>query len=275
MGICYWLPYCSPTWSSMKRCLLSAIPFWEVVSRASLSARSWLYCKSPNRMLQLVCWQYLPLFRFFFEGSRKSSHNQSAPDTGYTSVLRWPDLLVFLFTFSWAKLYFPSYCDYFNILPSGHCCMASRKAARIHPRPPPWYHVSSSRYAVSESFLSLLFDSPAELKELIAMHPEIPPHGGDLQSDTVTIIGATLDLQEKVVRQVSISLWGDDIRFDIRLNLGNDSHWECFHVKHRCQAWLRNFEDYLPYWTFSNSGLRKGRDQYAFLWRLWQGQWYT
>ena len=38
------------------------------------------------------------------------------------------------------------------------------------------------------------------------MHASISPHGGDLQSDTVTIIGATLDLQEKVVRQVSVSL---------------------------------------------------------------------
>ncbi|KAF8556699.1 DUF21-domain-containing protein [Imleria badia] len=41
----------------------------------------------------------------------------------------------------------------------------------------------------------------AELKELIAMHSSMSPHGGDLKSDTVTIIGATLDLQEKVVKQ--------------------------------------------------------------------------
>ncbi|TDL17072.1 DUF21-domain-containing protein [Rickenella mellea] len=41
----------------------------------------------------------------------------------------------------------------------------------------------------------------AELKELIAMHSQISPHGGDLRTDTVTIIGATLDLEEKVVRQ--------------------------------------------------------------------------
>ena len=42
-----------------------------------------------------------------------------------------------------------------------------------------------------------------ELKELIAMHSSTSAHGGDLKSDTVTIIGATLDLQEKVVTQVS------------------------------------------------------------------------
>ncbi|KAG6837589.1 hypothetical protein H0H93_007003 [Arthromyces matolae] len=40
-----------------------------------------------------------------------------------------------------------------------------------------------------------------ELKELIALHSDNSPHGGDLKIDTVTIIGATLDLQEKVVKQ--------------------------------------------------------------------------
>lgn len=41
----------------------------------------------------------------------------------------------------------------------------------------------------------------AELKELIAMHATTGELGGDLTKDTVTIIGATLDLQEKVVKQ--------------------------------------------------------------------------
>lgn len=45
-----------------------------------------------------------------------------------------------------------------------------------------------------------------ELKELIAMHSSHATHGGDLKTDTVTIIGATLDLQEKVVKQVSRTL---------------------------------------------------------------------
>ncbi|KAK0486046.1 DUF21-domain-containing protein [Armillaria novae-zelandiae] len=40
-----------------------------------------------------------------------------------------------------------------------------------------------------------------ELKELIAMHASQSLNGGDLKSDTVTIIGATLDLQEKDVKQ--------------------------------------------------------------------------
>jgi metal transporter CNNM len=53
-----------------------------------------------------------------------------------------------------------------------------------------------------------LFTSPhsipsLELKELIALHSHGALHGGDLKNDTVTIIGATLDLQEKVVKQVS------------------------------------------------------------------------
>ena len=40
----------------------------------------------------------------------------------------------------------------------------------------------------------------AELKELINMHGDTAEHGGDLKKDTITIVGATLDLQEKVVR---------------------------------------------------------------------------
>jgi len=35
------------------------------------------------------------------------------------------------------------------------------------------------------------------------MHSSMSSLGGDLKSDTVTIIGATLDLQEKVVKQVT------------------------------------------------------------------------
>ena len=38
------------------------------------------------------------------------------------------------------------------------------------------------------------------------MHSSTGQHGGDLNTDTITIIGATLDLQEKVVRQVSTAL---------------------------------------------------------------------
>ncbi|VDB91928.1 unnamed protein product [Peniophora sp. CBMAI 1063] len=41
----------------------------------------------------------------------------------------------------------------------------------------------------------------AELKELIALHANVGQLGGDLRTDTVNIIGATLDLQEKTARQ--------------------------------------------------------------------------
>ncbi|KDQ13557.1 hypothetical protein BOTBODRAFT_33567 [Botryobasidium botryosum FD-172 SS1] len=38
-----------------------------------------------------------------------------------------------------------------------------------------------------------------ELKELINMHSAVGIHGGDLQSDTVAIVGGALDFQEKIV----------------------------------------------------------------------------
>jgi hypothetical protein len=51
-----------------------------------------------------------------------------------------------------------------------------------------------------------------ELKELIALHSSVGEYGGDLRSDTVTIIGATLDLQEKNTSHVrlccSLINWG-------------------------------------------------------------------
>jgi hypothetical protein len=43
-----------------------------------------------------------------------------------------------------------------------------------------------------------------ELKELIALHSSLGEYGGDLRTDTVTIIGATLDLQEKTTSQVRV-----------------------------------------------------------------------
>lgn len=65
---------------------------------------------------------------------------------------------------------------------------------------------------------------PLELKELIAMHGSHEAHGGDLKTDTVTIIGATLDLQEKVVRQASIPSCASHRRpFNVCLT-GNDTH---------------------------------------------------
>jgi hypothetical protein len=45
-------------------------------------------------------------------------------------------------------------------------------------------------------------NNSSELKELIALHSSVGELGGDLRSDTVTIIGATLDLQEKTASHV-------------------------------------------------------------------------
>ena len=45
-----------------------------------------------------------------------------------------------------------------------------------------------------------------EPKELIVMHSSAGQHSGDLNTDTITIVGATLDLQEKVVLQASAPL---------------------------------------------------------------------
>lgn len=83
--------------------------------------------------------------------------------------------------------------------------MASGKTSRVCIGVASWYHISTCRYA----FRFILVSSQsiknfAELKELIAMHSSHATHGGDLKTDTVTIIGATLDLQEKVVKQVRV-----------------------------------------------------------------------
>ena len=55
-------------------------------------------------------------------------------------------------------------------------------------------------------YLSLLCcnNGLVELKELIALHSSVGEYGGDLRSDTVTIIGATLDLQEKNTSHVRL-----------------------------------------------------------------------
>ncbi|KAJ7690635.1 hypothetical protein B0H17DRAFT_935869 [Mycena rosella] len=62
-------------------------------------------------------------------------------------------------------------------------------------------HHGTKQVILLLSYSSRLLTDAAELKELIAMHSNAQHHGGDLKIDTVTIIGATLDLQEKVVRE--------------------------------------------------------------------------
>lgn len=48
-----------------------------------------------------------------------------------------------------------------------------------------------------------------ELKELINMHSATEAHGGDLKRDTVTIIGAALDLEEKTAKHAMTPI--DDV----------------------------------------------------------------
>jgi hypothetical protein len=54
------------------------------------------------------------------------------------------------------------------------------------------------------SSLLIVLTTSVELKELIALHSSLGEYGGDLRTDTVTIIGATLDLQEKTTSQVHV-----------------------------------------------------------------------
>jgi hypothetical protein len=75
--------------------------------------------------------------------------------------------------------------------------VGSRSSSRDYI-PTSWYVPLLSLFSNAE----LTRNSQTELKELIAMHSSLSSHGGDLKNDTVTIIGATLDLQEKVVMQV-------------------------------------------------------------------------
>ncbi|KAG0147737.1 hypothetical protein CROQUDRAFT_76239 [Cronartium quercuum f. sp. fusiforme G11] len=46
----------------------------------------------------------------------------------------------------------------------------------------------------------------AELKELVSLHTRMGEHGGDLNEDVVTIVGAAIDLQERVVQDVMTPL---------------------------------------------------------------------
>jgi hypothetical protein len=62
-------------------------------------------------------------------------------------------------------------------------------------------------------------DDPVELKELIALHSSVGEYGGDLRSDTITIIGATLDLQEKTTSHVRLIVFANQSKFSYSSNL--------------------------------------------------------
>jgi hypothetical protein len=72
-----------------------------------------------------------------------------------------------------------------------------------------------------------------ELKELIQIHEDSATHGGDLKHDTVTIIGATLDLQEKVVKHVGTRHMNPLIHPVDPHYSGHDPYQRRFHALHR------------------------------------------
>ena len=74
----------------------------------------------------------------------------------------------------------------------------------------------------------------AELKELVAMHANTGELGGDLKKDTVAIIGATLDLQEKVSTIVSTADALAHRRTTAGRKASNDSDQGRVHAQHRC-----------------------------------------
>lgn len=91
---------------------------------------------------------------------------------------------------------------------TGHHILARRQTSGVRSRPSSWNHLSTNRQVIPFSSSAIFNDMiGSELKELIALHSDVGELGGDLKTDTVTIIGATLDLQEKVVRQVCSSSW--------------------------------------------------------------------
>ena len=61
--------------------------------------------------------------------------------------------------------------------------------------------------------ISVIQKYSSELKELIALHSSVGEYGGDLRSDTVTIIGATLDLQEKTAIHVRSCAYLSQLHF--------------------------------------------------------------
>ena len=62
----------------------------------------------------------------------------------------------------------------------------------------------ASSFPVYSLFSFFVLTTSVELTKLIALHSSLGEYGGDLRTDTVTIIGATLDLQEKTTSQVRV-----------------------------------------------------------------------
>lgn len=90
----------------------------------------------------------------------------------------------------------------------------------------------TGKYSVQSAFVKLT-NIFLELKELIAMHSSLGEYGGDLKNDTVTIIGATLDLQEKVVSQVIVVVH-NSVYATCSSATGDDPNQRRFYAVDRC-----------------------------------------
>ena len=104
----------------------------------------------------------------------------------------------------------------------------------------------------------------SELKELIAMHSSTGQHGGDLNTDTITIIGATLDLQEKVVRQVGTASVDSPHALHplITFHQGHDADQRRLHALDRQQTGLRDPPKDLCDRPQQGARVRRSRDPY-------------
>ena len=135
--------------------------------------------------------------------SRKSFPNRSALAMDFILARRWSSL--------YASSYGPWYVYLLLCEATCHLIQCRRDLSRGLSRKSLNLYLAHIM-ASSTVALVCIFSLPSfcvltifvELKELIALHSSVGEYGGDLRSDTVTIIGATLDLQEKTTSQVRV-----------------------------------------------------------------------
>ena len=107
------------------------------------------------------------------------------------------------------------------------------------------------------------------------MHSSTGEHGGDLNTDTITIIGATLDLQEKVVRQVRAALVDSPHIFHLldMMHLGHDTDQRRLHAFDRQQTGLRDSPKNLCDGSQQGARVRRSRGSYFRCYRSEEQSW--
>jgi len=107
------------------------------------------------------------------------------------------------------------------------------------------------------------------------MHSSTGQHGGDLNTDTITIIGATLDLQEKVVRQVSTALVDFPACFPPAdmVRAGHDTDQRRLHALDRQQTRLRDPPKDLCDGSQQGARIRRSRGSYFRCYRSEEQSW--